>query len=372
MGGDGGVIAAQRKFIRGTKDITDNNDKLQHSIYNQENQKNRSKMCSLSNEKLIEPICMDELGNLYNKEAILKYLLSQSKTTSTAPMELTIENNGNTFGHIRTLKDVCTVEFTKNTNVDDEKSATSNTSISNYICPITLIEFNGLTRFCAVWFYENIQNQISNKNKRGVVISEKGLKLINNQTNLTSSKRNEDNELNAHNNGIAKYIQETYQLKEVPCIYDVDIVPLLPYSFDDIKTQKKLLHDRRQLYRDLKAQHISKNKLQTNAIEKPSGKSTIRSSMAEDESASHPAKKLKREIQTHPSTNNSNTVINTHSSLVVPNSLHTSSSSVYRNIFHKTESHTHAKNNKNDKKTLQNSNSNDLFIATSGLRYSIT
>eukprot|EP00937_MAST-01D_sp_MAST-1D-sp2_P007206 g7206.t1 len=121
--------------------------------------------CALSGEALREPIVACRLGNLYNKDAVLKELLERR------------EGKPAQFAHVRKLKDVVTCVLTTATASasasagsaagaasSTSASASASTSASStgsgaaaradagaYICPITRDEFNGKTPFCVIW-----------------------------------------------------------------------------------------------------------------------------------------------------------------------------------------------------------------------------
>ncbi|KAG8754372.1 hypothetical protein FRC14_005149 [Serendipita sp. 396] len=86
--------------------------------------------CALSKRPLQEPIVSCELGKLYNKDAIVEYLLDK-----------TIYGDGATIcGHVKGLKDVKQLRLTPNPapvdpNLDRPQAA--------YVCPLTLKEMNG-------------------------------------------------------------------------------------------------------------------------------------------------------------------------------------------------------------------------------------
>lgn len=145
MGGDGGTIATGRKYLRGAK-LTEADEVKSVKA----NQLLRTRFCSYSNDKLEEPIVCDELGNLFNKEAILNALINKS---------ITIQ-----FAHIRSLKDVKTLNLCKNLNYSilDEKESELPALFS---CPITKMEFNGNHPFVAIW-------------STGYVLSEKALREV--------------------------------------------------------------------------------------------------------------------------------------------------------------------------------------------------
>ena len=134
MGGDGGVIAAKREYMRagGSKELHDEEGKSVKQI-----QILRSKSCSLSQKELEDPVVACELGNLYNKEAVLGYLLDKK-----IPSELS---------HIRKMK-------------EDVKEAKFHVSSSGArSCPLTGLDFNGMIPFVLVW-------------STGFVLSEKAVK----------------------------------------------------------------------------------------------------------------------------------------------------------------------------------------------------
>ena len=88
-----------------------------------------------------------ELGNLFNKEAVLTALLEKKLTES--------------FPHIRGLKDLKTVRITEN----PAALNTSDVNIPIIICPITKIEMNGLHPFVVIW-------------STGFILSEKAIREV--------------------------------------------------------------------------------------------------------------------------------------------------------------------------------------------------
>eukprot|EP01041_Mallomonas_annulata_P012958 gene12958-27345_t len=131
MGCDGGVIATKRKFMRGGK-----TEQKGDGINVKKTQIMRMKLCAQSSTPLREPIVACELGNLYNKEELIRALLNKNLNPS--------------FSHIRGLKDVKELRLTRN--VDYEESKETNGEMqSMYICPVTMMEFNGLSQFVVIW-----------------------------------------------------------------------------------------------------------------------------------------------------------------------------------------------------------------------------
>jgi hypothetical protein len=146
MGGDGGVKATQRRFIRGYKNPKDRDET--RNI--RDLQRIRSKLCCLTSKPLTQPVTGCELGNLYNKEDILKALIDK-----------TLNEN---FSHVRGLKDLKTLKFTENPAYDNSKENEIQVA-SKFICPITGDEFNGSTPFSFVW-------------TTGFVLSDRGIREL--------------------------------------------------------------------------------------------------------------------------------------------------------------------------------------------------
>lgn len=128
MGGDGGVIANKRKFVRGCRDGEEAKSAEQTA---KQQTISKSKFCAMSSEPLVQPIVACELGNLFNKEAILTALLNKSLPT--------------TFSHIRGLKDLKQLILTCVPEYHDGGD------LSQFKCPVTQVEFNGIQPFVVLW-----------------------------------------------------------------------------------------------------------------------------------------------------------------------------------------------------------------------------
>ena len=135
MGGDGGVKAIQKRFMRGYKDPNKRDD----SKNIKEQQRMKTKLCAISCKPLSEPVVACELGNVYNKEEILTSLINKTLNPS--------------FAHIRGLKDLKTLKFTRNSLYDatTESSSTENSNHSQFVCPVSGDEFNGMLPFAFIW-----------------------------------------------------------------------------------------------------------------------------------------------------------------------------------------------------------------------------
>lgn len=120
MGNDGGSIAKRIDLVREkTREVRKDTITINQ---------NRSKYCAISNTTLQKPIVGCRLGYIYNKEALLSCLIN--KTIPKA------------FNHIRRLKDVKDIRATENSNKQ---------SPYPLVCPLTAVEYNGLTRFVFLW-----------------------------------------------------------------------------------------------------------------------------------------------------------------------------------------------------------------------------
>jgi hypothetical protein len=138
MGGDGGTYVTGRQYIRSCKTEIEGSD---YSKSVKERQRRKATTCAVSGLPLAEPVVMCQLGNLFNKEAIITALIN--KTLNSA------------FSHIRGLKDLKQVLFTPNPAFSSEdltrdKSIEEKVS-SQYICPITNRDFNGEFNFVLIW-----------------------------------------------------------------------------------------------------------------------------------------------------------------------------------------------------------------------------
>ena len=147
MGGDGGSIASDRKFIRGTTANSDASNQQKASYEDQ-----RGLTCELSQVTLDHVIVADELGRLYDKEMLLTALIEK-----TLPVK---------YSYIRGLKDIKTLQFKLN---PLHSTTDRNSNICKYICPITSQEFNGIIPFIYIWstgyvLSENGYNEIGVQN----------------------------------------------------------------------------------------------------------------------------------------------------------------------------------------------------------------
>lgn len=149
MGCDGGTIPKRDELVRMKKkpEQIDKNYELNAKWFH----------CALSQAELRTPIVCCELGNLYNKEAVLEYLLDKSSVTA------------DIASHIRSLKDVKELKLTNNPAFEQKSVEHADSYLdfqaSPFICPVVGIEMNGRYKFCFLW-------------KCGCVFSERALKEV--------------------------------------------------------------------------------------------------------------------------------------------------------------------------------------------------
>ncbi|CAL8340386.1 unnamed protein product [Merluccius merluccius] len=135
MGCDGGTIPKRHELVKGPKKVekVDRNAELAA----------KWKYCALSQEKLRRPIITCELGRLYNKDAVIEYLLDK---TAERP-------NTEVATHIRGMKDIKELNLTDNPEWDSEGRTTKGDRYEDmhcamFICPVVGLEMSGKHRFC--------------------------------------------------------------------------------------------------------------------------------------------------------------------------------------------------------------------------------
>ncbi|XP_027002350.1 replication termination factor 2 [Tachysurus fulvidraco] len=135
MGCDGGTIPKRHELVKGPKKVekVDKNAELAA----------KWKYCSLSQEKLRRPIVSCELGRLYNKDAIIEYLLDKSAERP----------NTEVVAHIRSIKDLKELNLTDNPAWEGERRNAKGDCYEDmhcgmFICPVVGLEMNGKHKFC--------------------------------------------------------------------------------------------------------------------------------------------------------------------------------------------------------------------------------
>ncbi|XP_056292390.1 replication termination factor 2 [Pseudoliparis swirei] len=135
MGCDGGTIPKRHELVKGPKKVV-MIDKHAESAA-------KWKHCALSQEILRRPIIACDLGRLFNKDAVIEYLLDK---TAERP-------NTDTVTHIRGIKDIKELNLTDNPEWKGERRNTKGDVYEDiqcgiFICPVVGLEMNGKHRFC--------------------------------------------------------------------------------------------------------------------------------------------------------------------------------------------------------------------------------
>lgn len=165
MGCDGGTIPRRDELVR-TKQKPEQKDKDAEAVA-------KWKHCAITQEELRQPIVSCELGRLYNKEAVIEYLLSKDTACEAAK-------------HIRSLKDIVELKLTHNAGYSrrdaDKGDEYVDLRASKFICPIVGLEMNGKYRFCYL-------------RKCGCVLSERALKEVKSEVCHKCAKPFEDDDI---------------------------------------------------------------------------------------------------------------------------------------------------------------------------------
>ncbi|XP_044519771.1 replication termination factor 2 [Gracilinanus agilis] len=135
MGCDGGTIPKRHELVKGPKKVekVDKNAELV-AQWN---------YCTLSQEILRRPIVACELGRLYNKDAVIEFLLDKSNEKAL----------GQAASHIKSIKNVTELKLSDNPAWSGDKGNTKGDKYDDlqrarFICPVVGLEMNGRHRFC--------------------------------------------------------------------------------------------------------------------------------------------------------------------------------------------------------------------------------
>ncbi|KZT68858.1 DUF602-domain-containing protein [Daedalea quercina L-15889] len=132
MGNDGGSIPDRRDLVK-SKAKAEQPDKANQT---------RAKwlFCALSKAPLQEPVASCPLGKLYNKDAVIEYLLDRNR----------YGDGEEICGHLRSMKDLTTLKLTRNTSkspADNITASADNADRASFMCPLNFKEMNGSQPF---------------------------------------------------------------------------------------------------------------------------------------------------------------------------------------------------------------------------------
>ncbi|BGO92647.1 hypothetical protein NBRC10512_008177 [Rhodotorula toruloides] len=139
MGNDGGSIPKRVDLVKSKQKRVREDDK--------DRVRQLWAFCALSKQPLRQPVVSCPYGRLYNKEAIISYLLNPPTASDTSTP---FGSDGQLVaGHIRSLKDVTTLRLTPNPALEGEEDETraGDNPPAQFVCPISLREMNGSVRF---------------------------------------------------------------------------------------------------------------------------------------------------------------------------------------------------------------------------------
>ncbi|KAK2848534.1 hypothetical protein FQN49_005628 [Arthroderma sp. PD_2] len=127
MGNDGGSIPTRRELV---KEAARNPNTTQLKETLREHLEHFWTTCPLSHKRLLSPIVSDALGNLYNKDALLQYLLPGDDIeaiSAKADCDEVLQ------GRVKSLRDVVELKF----EVDGNTETSNGKSKGRWICPVT-------------------------------------------------------------------------------------------------------------------------------------------------------------------------------------------------------------------------------------------
>ncbi|XP_043847328.1 replication termination factor 2-like [Dromiciops gliroides] len=134
-GCDGGTIPKRHELVKGPEKVekVDKNAELV-AQWN---------YCTLSQEILRRPIVACELGRLYNKDAVIEFLLDKSNDKAVGPAA----------SHIKSIKNVTELKLSDNPAWSGDKGNTKGDKYDDlqraqFICPVVGLEMNDRHRFC--------------------------------------------------------------------------------------------------------------------------------------------------------------------------------------------------------------------------------
>ncbi|KAK4523927.1 hypothetical protein GAYE_SCF00G1825 [Galdieria yellowstonensis] len=150
MGGDGGSLNNTRlELVQVRKDVLGKRKKTSDGAPGDTKEAN-FKTCAISREPLRPPVVACKLGYLFNKEALIRFLLERKTKTKQEDFSVGVD----AFQHIKSLKDV--VDCSRSLQGDEIKGF-------RVVCPITLQEASSKRRFYVLW-------------KCGCIVSESALR----------------------------------------------------------------------------------------------------------------------------------------------------------------------------------------------------
>lgn len=156
MGNDGGSIARRDEVVKVKVDVSKSDPSIAR--------KAKWTLCRLSRQPLKQPVVADALGRIYNKEAVINWLVEKK-------VNPTRNGEENGMGHVKGLKDFTTLQLHPYSAKDDKND---DDDLVAFSCPLTNKPMNGSHRFVYI-------------KTSGAVMSESGLKALLSQSAPSSA-----------------------------------------------------------------------------------------------------------------------------------------------------------------------------------------
>uniref|UniRef100_A0A671G946 Replication termination factor 2 n=1 Tax=Rhinolophus ferrumequinum TaxID=59479 RepID=A0A671G946_RHIFE len=150
MGCDGGTIPKRHELVKGPKKVEKvwyfrrgKEWDVEYHVDKDAELVAQWNYCALSQEILRRPIVACELGRLYNKDAVIEFLLDKSSGKAL----------GKAASHIKSIKNVTELRLSDNPAWEGDKGNTKgdkhdDLQRARFICPVVGLEMNGRHRFC--------------------------------------------------------------------------------------------------------------------------------------------------------------------------------------------------------------------------------
>lgn len=157
QGNDGGTIVRRADIVRVKDRSGASGSKVDQVVL----ARVKATTCALSHQSLRHPVVSDALGRLYNKDAVVKYLLKRAEDSGGVAAAVGNGNGANSddvvAGHLRGLKDVRSLKLESNPKLSNHREShfkdgqgvghDDEEAPAPFVCPLTTREMNGKHRF---------------------------------------------------------------------------------------------------------------------------------------------------------------------------------------------------------------------------------
>lgn len=174
QGNDGGTIVRRADIVRTREGAGAAGSKKDQGVVGRV----KATTCALSRQPLRSPVVSDAMGRLYNKDAVVRYLLKRAESGGSERAATTAMTSSSAddriAGHLRGLKDVTPLKLEPNPALSPSAASAAPTAAADaddeeapaqFVCPLTMREMNGRHRFVYIV-------------PSGCVMSESGLRAV--------------------------------------------------------------------------------------------------------------------------------------------------------------------------------------------------